>query len=337
MASSRPLDRFSKLSEALLNKGYIPSKNDYSLFLKSTGSSLTVLAVYVDDILLAGDDVSELDDVKAFLDAQFKINDLGSIHYFLGLEVTKVAAVFLMTQYRFTSDLLSEFHCQNFSSVITPLDGSVKLSTDMGEPLSDPSIYRRIVGKLNFLQHIRPDIAFSVQHLSQFLQAPQVPHILVAIHVLRYLSATPAMGILLSPDADFTLKAYSDSDWAACAMSRKSVSGYFITLDGCPVSWKSKKQQTVSLSSVKAKCRAIRQVVVEMSWLIRLLADLVSLFLIMFLFFATTRLPYTLLRTQSFMSAPTTSRLTVIMCATMLLLVWSPFIMLQVLCNWLIS
>ncbi|XP_070057831.1 uncharacterized protein [Nicotiana tomentosiformis] len=151
---------FSKLFEALLSRGYIPSKNDYSLFLKSTGSSLTVLAVYVDDILLAGDDVSELYNVKDFLDAQFKIKDLGSIHYFLCMEITKVDTGFLMTQHKFTSDLLPEFPCQNFFSVVTPLDGSVKLSTDMGEPLSDPSTYRRIVGKLNFLQHTRPHIAY---------------------------------------------------------------------------------------------------------------------------------------------------------------------------------
>ncbi|XP_070003380.1 uncharacterized protein [Nicotiana sylvestris] len=195
---------FSKLSEALLSRGYIPSKNDYSLFLKSTGSSHTVLVVCIDNILLAGDDIFELDVVKAFLDAQFKIKDLGSIHYFLGLEVTKVD---------------TEFHCQKFSSMVTPMDGSVKLSTDMGEPLSDPSTYRRI-------------------HLSQFLQAPQVPHMLAAIHVLR-----------------------------------KSVSGYFITLGGCSVSWKSKKQQTVSLSSAEAEYRALRQVVAEVSWLLRLLAD----------------------------------------------------------------
>ncbi|XP_070050207.1 uncharacterized protein [Nicotiana tomentosiformis] len=176
----------------------------------STSSSFTVLDVYVDDILLAGDDVSELDDVKAFLDTLFKIKDLGSIRYFLGLGVTKL--------------LLED-----------------------------------IVGKPNFLQHTRHDIAFSVQHLSQFLQAPQVPHMLAVIHVLRYLSVAPAMGILLSPGVDFTLKAYSDSDWAACAMSRKSVSGYFFTLGGCHVSWKSKKQQTVSLSSAEAEYRALRQ------------------------------------------------------------------------------
>nr|XP_009795587.1 PREDICTED: uncharacterized protein LOC104242256 [Nicotiana sylvestris] len=113
---------FSKLSEALSTKGYISSKNDYSLFTKSAGDSLTVLAVYVDDILLG----------------------------------------FLVSQTKFTNDLLYEFNCQNFSPVNTPLDSSLKLTADMGEALSDPSGYRR----LNFLQHTGPDIASLVQHLS---------------------------------------------------------------------------------------------------------------------------------------------------------------------------
>lgn len=93
-----------------------------------------------------------------------------------------------------------------------------------------------------------------------------------ALHVLRYLSHDPAKGILLSSSADFTLKAYSDSDWAACSIYRKSVSGFLITLGDSPVCWKSKKQPTVCLSSAEAKYRAIRKTVAELTWLVRLLS-----------------------------------------------------------------
>ncbi|XP_070020635.1 secreted RxLR effector protein 161-like [Nicotiana sylvestris] len=157
---------------------------------------------------------------------------------------------------------------------MTPLDTSVKLSADMGAPLTDPSTYRRIIGKLNFLQHTRPDITFCVQHLSQFLQAPQVPHMLAALHALRYLSNAPALGILLSSTFDTSIKAYSDSDWAACVESRRTVSGFYITLGGSPISWKSKKQPTISLSSAEAEYRALKKVVAEVSWLVRILDDL---------------------------------------------------------------
>lgn len=97
-----------------------------------------------------------------------------------------------MTQHKHTTNLLTEFHCHHFTPVLTPLDSSSKLVLAMGEPLTDPSAYRRLVGKLNFLQHTRPDISFSVQHLSQFLQKPQGPHMQIALHVLRYLLNDPA-------------------------------------------------------------------------------------------------------------------------------------------------
>nr|XP_016494967.1 PREDICTED: uncharacterized protein LOC107814141 [Nicotiana tabacum] len=197
-----------------------PSSSDSSSPLY-VSSSLTVLAVYVDNILLAGDHITELDSLKTFLDAQFKIKDLGEVHYFLGLEVSSHPEGFLMCQHKFTSELLAEFNCTHFTPVVTPLDPSIKLISDMGAPISDPSTFRRLVGKLNFLQRTRPDI-----------------------------------GILLSKNTDLSLVAFSDYDWAACAQSR------------------SKKQPTISLSSAEAEYRALRKVVVEVSWLIRVLVDL---------------------------------------------------------------
>lgn len=199
------------------------------------------MAVFVDDILLAGDDVAEFDSLKSFLDSQFKIKDLGSVHYFLGLEVTKNSQGYLVSLQKFASNLFDEFNCMHFTPVVTPYESSVKLTFDMGEPLTDPSLYRRLVVKLNFLQHIRPDIAFSLQHLSQFLQAPQVPQMLAVIHILRYLMNAPWQGILLLKSPDTSLVAYSNSDWAACTQSRKSITGFFISFGGCPISWKCKK------------------------------------------------------------------------------------------------
>lgn len=104
-------------------RGYLSRKNDCSLFSKCADGSLTILVVYVDDILLVGDNVAELDPLKHFLDTQFKIKDLGLVHYFLGLEITSHPQGHL-TQQKFTFDLLSEFHCDNYSPVSAPLDAS---------------------------------------------------------------------------------------------------------------------------------------------------------------------------------------------------------------------
>lgn len=170
--------------------------------------------------------------------------------------------------------MIKEFDCLNCGTTASPLDPSVKLSSNEGSLLSDPTYYRKLVGKLNFLTNTRLDIKYNVQHLSQFLQAPREPHLKATFHVLRYLKNDLAQGIFMTKHTDCTVTACCDSDWAACSDSRKSVSGYIVFLGDSPIGWKSKKQTTVSLSSAEAEYRAVRKVVGELVWLERLLEEL---------------------------------------------------------------
>lgn len=262
------------MSLALKSRGYQQSLNDYSLFHKKTSSSSVFLVIYVDDILVTGDNSSEIADLKTFLDAEFKIKDLGLLHFFLGIEFLTHPKGIIMSQRKYIAELLDEFDCASATPLITPLELNCKLSHDDGELLSTPSVYRRLIGKLNFLIHTRPDIAFTVQFLSQYLQAPRQPHFDAAVHTLRYLKGTLEMGILLNDSPSFKLQAFCDADWAACPHTRKSVSGFIVFMGQSPISWKSKKQQTVSLSSAEAEYRSMRRVCVELAWLSRLLHEL---------------------------------------------------------------
>lgn len=264
----------TKLSTTLLSRGYSSSKNDYSLFYKKSGSLVVYLAVYVDDILVVGNDQSEITAIKSYLDSVFKIKDLGKLHYFLGLEFAEVPSGMIVSQRKFALELLEEFDCIDSTPVVTPLDLTIKLFPDQGPLLTDSSLYRKLVGKLNFLTNTRPDLSFCVQHLSQFMSAPRQPHWDAALHVLRYLKNNPSQGLLFNADTSFTLQAFCDSDWAACPNTRKSVSGYVILLGGSLISWKSKKQHTVSLSSAEAEYRSLRRLTAELSWLSRLLQEL---------------------------------------------------------------
>lgn len=156
----------------------------------------------------------------------------------------------------------------------SPLNPSIKLRADTGILLSDPGLYRKLVGKLNFLTGTRLDIAYSVQHLSQYMHQPRDTHLKAAFHFLRYLKGNPDLGIFMSKQPVYTVNAYCDSDWASCPESRKSVSGYIVLLGDSPISWKSKKPSTISLSSAEAEYRSSRKVIGELVWLTRLLEEL---------------------------------------------------------------
>ncbi|XP_070014778.1 uncharacterized mitochondrial protein AtMg00810-like [Nicotiana sylvestris] len=236
--------------------------------------SVVFVAIYVDDVLVTGTHLQEIESLKTFLHSTFKIKDLGRLHYFLGLEIQYTEKGILMSQRKFTIDLLRVFGCIDCPSMTSPMDPSVKLKANKGAPLPDPSYYRKLIGKLNFLTNTRLDIAYSVQHLSQFMKSLREPHLKAAYHVLRYLKGDPSLGIFINNNADYGVNAFCDSDWATCSKSRKSVSGYIVLLGTSPISWKSKKQSTISLSSTEAEYRSARMVVGELVWLARLLNEL---------------------------------------------------------------
>lgn len=171
-------------------------------------------------------------------------------------------------------DLLAEFDCLDARPASSPLDQTLKLASTCGPPLSDPTIYRRLTGKLNFLSHTRPNLSFAVQSLSQFMQSPCSRHYQAALHTLQYLCHDPGIGLFMSPASLFQILAYCNSNWATCPESRRSVSGFFLSLGGSPISWKSKKQPVVSLSSAEGEYSSMRRLVTEIAWIVRLLQDL---------------------------------------------------------------
>jgi len=242
--------------------------------LNKASTQLTVIAVYVDDILIIGSDYEEIQHVKQHLNEKFGIKDLGKLHYFLGLEVSHTAKGILLSQQKFTRDLLRDcgFHLKQTAS--TPLPLNCKLLPGEGTLLDDLTVYRTLVRKLNFLTHTRPDLAFTVQTLSQFLQTPRSSHLQALLQTLTYIQGTMATGILLKGVEPLHLQAFSDSHWAACPTFRRSVTGYLILLGSSPISWKSKKQRTVSRSSSEAEYRAMAQAASEVTWLVRLLEEL---------------------------------------------------------------
>ncbi|KAI4365651.1 hypothetical protein MLD38_021617 [Melastoma candidum] len=154
-----------------------------------------------------------------------------------------------------------------------PIEQRHQLQLSSSPLLEDPARYRRLVGRLIYLNVTRPEISYSLHVLAQFMQAPRQDHWDAAIRVLRYLKSCPGQGLLIEPQS-LVLTAYCDSDWASCPLTRRSVTGYFMTLGGCPISWKTKKQITVSRSSAEAEYRSMAAAVSEILWLRGLLSSL---------------------------------------------------------------
>ncbi|RVW31814.1 Retrovirus-related Pol polyprotein from transposon TNT 1-94 [Vitis vinifera] len=181
---------FAKFSTAIQAAGFVQSKADYSLFTCRKGKSFTALLIYVDDILITGNDVNVIVALKQFLHSHFRIKDLGDLKYFLGIEVSRSKKGISISQRKYTSEILKDGGFLGAKPVNFPMEQNTKLS-DSGELLKDPSQYRRLVGRLIYLTITRPDITYSVHVLSRFMHAPRRPHMEAALRVLRYLKNSP--------------------------------------------------------------------------------------------------------------------------------------------------
>ncbi|WVY96489.1 hypothetical protein V8G54_028640 [Vigna mungo] len=253
---------YAKLHHFLLSNNYHCSISNNSLFLKHDGNHSTALLIYVDDILITGNDDGEIQHITDLLHSTFRIKNLGDLTYFLGLEVARNSKGIHLSQRKYTLDLLAETGLLDSSPVPTPMVPK-QSTTNTVRSLDDidAASYRRLIGKLIYLTTTRPDITFAVNHLSQFLSAPTTAHQQATGLILRYLKGTPGA-------------AFCDSDWAACPDTRRSVTGFTVYLGNSLISWRSKKQPTVSRSSSEAEYRSLASTVCEIQWLTYLLNDL---------------------------------------------------------------
>ncbi|GJY03740.1 putative RNA-directed DNA polymerase [Tanacetum coccineum] len=268
-----------KLSSILFENGFVQSANDFSLFIKHDQGVILILLVYVDDIIVTGNNIDEINKFKQFLSSKFLIKDLGKLKYFLGIEVVDIPEGICLTQRKYCTELLSEFGMLACKPCGTPIESnpdSKKLVSKFGddEALTGITQYQKLVGKLIYLTMTRPDISYAVHCLSQVMHSPMKSHLRLAFRVLRYLKNAPGCGITFKRNADNNLRVFVDSDWAKCKITRRSITGYSVFLGNNLVSWKSKKQSVVSRSSTEAEFRAMCNVCCEVIWIRKILTDL---------------------------------------------------------------
>ncbi|XP_023924662.1 uncharacterized mitochondrial protein AtMg00810-like [Quercus suber] len=265
----------AKFCSVLKKLGFKQSKADCSLFSKKFNDSFIALVVYVDDILIASNNVQVVDELKVSLDQHFKLKDLGGLKYFLGLEIARSDKGITLCQRKYALEILKNAGMSACKPSKVPMEQNLKSSKFRGKLLSDLGVYRRLVGRLLYLTITRPNIAYPIHKLSQFVSKPRKPHLDAAYKVLQYLKGCLGQGIFLLASSDFHLKAYTNADWASCIDIRRSTTRYCIFLGDSLVSWKSKKQSIVSRSSAEVEYRVMAITVFEMTWSLALLKDLV--------------------------------------------------------------
>ncbi|KAK1416343.1 hypothetical protein QVD17_32133 [Tagetes erecta] len=265
---------YLKFTKSLVDLGYQQSKADHSLFIYKNDGAFVAALIYVDDVIIVGNSTKQIQQTKAHLDKEFNIKDLGSLKYFLGIEVARTSEGLVLSQRKYTLDILKDSGLQGCRPSSFPMEPNLKLDKGEEEEKVDANQYRRLIGRLLYLQATRPDIAYSVNVLSQFVGDPRRNHMDAAIRVLRYLKTTVGQGILLPKEGGVKLVTYCDSDWLGCPFSRRSRTGYLLLLGGAPISWKSKKQSVVSRSSAEAEYRAMATSVSEVLWVRWLLKEL---------------------------------------------------------------
>ncbi|CAM8908070.1 unnamed protein product [Rhodiola kirilowii] len=238
---------FAKFSASLVEFGFKPSLNDYSLFTLMQGSDFLILLVYVDDVIITGNSETLMAAVKQFIHEKFRIKDLGHLKYFLGLEVARSTDGIILNQRKYALELLEEHKLTDCKPAKTPMKPKHTLSLSTTPLLADSLHYRRLVGKLIYLTITRPDLAYPAHILSQFMQHPTEEHLSAALRLLRYIKAAPAQGIFFPSQSDLQLQAFCNADWAACPLTRRSITGHCVMLGPSVITWKTKKQPVVSI------------------------------------------------------------------------------------------
>jgi len=265
---------YSALKQALLEFGFINAKSDSSLFVFHASSTLAYCLVYVDDLILTGNNSTFVASVIDQLGQKFSIKDLGSLHFFLGVEVIPTKEGLFLTQHKYIRDLLAKTSMDGAKDVTTPLYTSVSLKLADGSSSVDSTEYRRVIGALQYLSLTRPDISFTVNKLSQFMHSPTQTHWTATKRLLRYLKNTIFHGINIRKTSSPALTCFSDADWAGSLDDRKSTSAYLLFLGHTPISWSSKKQRAIARSSTEAEYRALATAAAESMWLLSLFEEM---------------------------------------------------------------
>lgn len=265
---------YMELKNFLVFVCFTNSLADTSLFVLRKGSHYTYLLVYVDDILITCSSKTIISVVLKQFAERFSVKDPEDLNYFLGVEAHGTNKGLHLSQRKYISDLLHKYKMEGAKPVSTQMSTTNKLTLVSGQPLKNPTEYRKLVGGLQYLLFTRLDVAFLVNRLSQFMHTPTDAHWEAAKRILRYLVGTQTHGIYFHASNELRLHGFSDADWAGDSHDYLSTGAFIIYLGQNPVSWFSRKQSGIARSSTEAEYRTVANASAEIRWICNILTEL---------------------------------------------------------------
>ncbi|XP_049367923.1 uncharacterized mitochondrial protein AtMg00810-like [Solanum verrucosum] len=217
------------------------------------GTDILIMSLYVDDLLVTGNNTRLVEEFKEEMMQIFEMTDLGLMTYFLGMEIKPSKSEVFICQKKYAKEILKKFQMEECKSMSTPMNKKEKLCKEDGADKVDKGYYRSLIGCLMYLTATRPDILFVVSLLSRFMHCASEMHLRVAKRILRYIKGTIDYGVKFEKCPSFKLLGFSDSDWAGSADDMRSTSGHCFSLGSGIFLWSSKKQEIVAQSTVEAE------------------------------------------------------------------------------------
>ena len=303
-----PREWYGNLHSFLLSQGFSSVSNDSCVYIRKTDRGTVVIAVYVDDLIIAGSSLSLVNSIKHSFHNRYKMSDMGPLEYVLGVRVDQDTAnrTISLSQRQYIVDLLTKYNMSDCSTEATPMDDRKRLSKDMSPVTAAEKAemekvpYREAVGSLLWLSNgTRPDISYAVSQVAKYMSNPGMEHWKAVKRILRYLKGTMDRKIVYNGKSNIDiigydkgecnvtpnlnpndsrrkrkLDAFADADWGSDSDTRRSVTGYVFMLAGGPISWQSRQQSTVALSSMEAEYMSACAATQEAIWLRSVLIDL---------------------------------------------------------------
>jgi hypothetical protein len=261
------------LRDFLITSGFKVGKVDPTLFTKTISKDLFICQIYVDDIIFGSTNKSSCEEFSRIMIQKFKMSMMGELKYSLGFQIKQLQDGTFICQTKYTQDILKKFGMKNDKPIKTPMGTNGHLDLNTGGKFVDQKVYWSMIGSLLYLCASRLNIMFSVCMCARFQANPKEVHLRAVKRVMRYLVYTPMFGLWYPKGSTFDLIGYSNVDYAGCKIDRKSTLGTCQFLGRSLVSWASKKQNSVALSTAEAEYIAAGHCCAQLLWMRQNLRD----------------------------------------------------------------